>query len=497
MTNIKENRTMDQAKSDVFNKDVAKKHSFPVWIYHDEQSGKKTVKPSLLSRTLYQKFKEKWKLLLDEKGKLHFWQYSNNEGKWYPSNLDMIQAEVSKELNTNNIWSASAENQTLQNLKGLLKQDAINYPIFNNESKDVVNFQDCVLQLSTLKFLPHSPYYNFTTITPYEIKGANPNEKNEVEKWLIETLREDGALTLMQYIGYMFYPSYNPFQAVMFLVGKGGDGKDHILALINRLLGNDNTKSFSLPDLAGKDSRFNSIELKWKKANLVSEISEEEKKKILNTGTIKRLSGGGKISAQVKGGNSEDFYPHAKMVIAVNDMPKTNDDSIGWVRRLYILKAHKIKGFENKYPNFGNNMEKISDKDLASFALKCIILYQKQLKAERKRAGQYMRFHEGQESIELKEDYLKNNDLLKLFFEYKHYTITHNKKDYVFKDNLYTAFKKFCDDFGFERISITEFNEKMTAKGFDPKTRNVTSTGRKLSTWRGIKDHGSINSATD
>ena len=57
-----------------------------------------------------------------------------------------------------------------------------------------------------------------------------------------------------------------------------------------------------------------------------------------------------------------------------------------------------------------------------------------------------MRFHEGQESIELKEDYLKNNDLLKLFFEYKHYTITHNKKDYVFKDNLYTAFKKFCDD---------------------------------------------------
>lgn len=490
---------LDQNKVNAINNDNKEKYikrpNYPSWVKLDDNN-KPHVKPAVLSKTIYQKYKDRWKLLLDQKGRLKFWEYSNIEGKWFPSNIDMIQAKISKELNDNYLWSASAENQTLQNLKGLLKQDAINKPVFNNEVPNIANFKDCVLKLSTLECMPHSPAYNLTTVTPYKIQNADKSKITEVEKWLIETLHKDGALTLMQYIGYMFYPSYNPVQAVMFLIGKGGDGKDHILSLIGRLLGDDNTKSFTLPDLAGKDSRFNGIELKWKKANLVSEINEEEKKKVLNTGAIKRYSSGGKISAQVKGGSSEDFYPHAKMVIAVNDMPKTNDDSIGWLRRLYILKAHKIKGFENKYPNFGDSMEKIKDDDLASFTLKCIVLYQKQLKEEKKRNGQYIRLHEGDESLTLKKDYLKNNNLVKLFFDTKHYTITHNKKDFVLKDDLYNSFKKWCIDFGFELLNIAEFNEKMINEGFDPKSRDRTSRGR-LSSWRGIKDHGSINIDTN
>ena len=55
---------------------------------------------------------------------------------------------------------------------------------------------------------------------------------------------------------------------------------------------------------------------------------------------------------------------------------------------------------------------------------------------------------------------------------------------------------KWCIDFGFEPLNIAEFNEKMINEGFDPKSRDRTSRGR-LSSWRGIKDHGSINIDTN
>lgn len=482
---------IDQKKADELRKLQHTKASLPNWIFFTgKNKDKKSVDVTRLSKAIYQKYGKTWQLIINNKGKFEFYQYNHELGYWYLSNVEMIQTPVTDYLKKYHIWSQSAENQTMQLLRSSLKKDIKDYRFFNYEAPNLVNFQDSVLDLTTMETLSHKANYRFTGVVPYPIKGMNKDKTTLAEKWLVETLGKDGALTLMQYIGYMFYPTYSTVQAVMFLYGKGGDGKDHIFSLIRRIIGADYVKNFRLNDLAGENSRFNVVELKGKRVNLISEIDEKEKLYAINTGLIKNLTGGGQISAQQKGLKSEDFYPHAKILIAVNDLPKTNDTSTGWVRRLYILKAHKIKGFESKYPSFGDDMSNISNDDLASLALKCIYLYQQQVKAEKERKGQYIRLSESKEAKEDKKEYIKNSDIVQSFIDDKHYTVTHNEKDFIFKDNFYNSFKKWCEDFGFGVIDYNDLNRQMKNKDFNDK-RKVRNGSRKLA-WLGILDHGSI-----
>lgn len=168
----------------------------------------------------------------------------------------------------------------------------------------------------------------------------------------------------------MFFNTYASFQAFMFLVGEGGDGKSTITNYIASLLPSTWVTNMSLEALTkGEKSstNFNTAELKGIYLNLNQDITNDS---IQDSSKIKSLTGWDWINAQKKSKQEQvRFRNHAKLLFACNSLPKSFDISKGMERRLYIIPTHKILDFNDKY-----DMNKINA-ERGAFARECIQLY--------------------------------------------------------------------------------------------------------------------------
>ncbi|UWI43863.1 hypothetical protein [Lactobacillus paragasseri] len=123
-------------------------------------------------------------------------------------------------------------------------QDTIGHP-----PEMAFNFLNGVYNWSTGKLEPHNKKYYFKGCTNYPLDMAN-NETSETNKYF-KLLLGENAKTMMEFIGYSFYPSYEPIQCIMILKNEGGDGKtwftNHV---INAMFGTNNVSNISLDQLA-------------------------------------------------------------------------------------------------------------------------------------------------------------------------------------------------------------------------------------------------------
>lgn len=65
-------------------------------------------------------------------------------------------------------------------------------------------------------------------------------------------------------IGRIFYRNQDP-QAMVFATGEGSNGKSHVMAFIEDLVGKSNTSHATLASLSGNNDKFASSQLfgKW------------------------------------------------------------------------------------------------------------------------------------------------------------------------------------------------------------------------------------------
>jgi len=106
-----------------------------------------------------------------------------------------------------------------------------------------------------------------------------------------------------------------------------------------------------LQDLGG---RFGTHELQGKLACVDDDLSSRKIDEEA-AGTMKKLTGGSRIGAEVKYGGHYNFYNYANPVFAANELPRTVDDTDGFYRR-WILVEFPYKFKENPDPE--NDLEK-------------------------------------------------------------------------------------------------------------------------------------------
>lgn len=478
----------------------------------DEQGNVKSKKVNIakLGQTIYDAHKDKW--LLAQDGDIReFWTYRplkhNYDGDatanalaktqyvWQLDNTKAIKGYIHTALKKESVWKAKTESDTYKYVIGELE----NHIVPKATTIDLIQpyeilTADGVLNYHTLSIVPNSPSYFFTDFCDYSIRDADPNGAPLIKQWFKESFGT-AALTLEQYIGYMFYPTYKDMQAFVILKNTGGEGKTTIINFINSLMPLSEISHASLQQLTQDEKsskNFSTSELYKKRLNTGDDITNDF---IQDGSKIKTLTGGGNLNAPKKGKDDIKFSNYAKLIFACNDLPEYRDTSKGWSRRPYVITANTIDDFRKRY-----DMKQLYA-ERGSFILYCIKEFQKQLKAQIEQGIANPRLYENEETIQNRKEWLNFNDPVQQFID----------EMVVPKDQLpdkgkrtirncrqvkttYNAYKNWCLDANYKPLNKKSFSKEMKNKGYE--NNRTTINGKTAYWWYDLKlfsDTGSFN----
>lgn len=207
-------------------------------------------------------------------------------------------------------------------LKRDLEQETNHHAVYNG-----------IVDFDTGTLLPHSPEIFTTTLLPITYR-ENELLEDLCPRWLqfikeITCNDEDKAFFLQQIAGYCFTRETS-LQTAFILYGNGANGKSTFIDILQKILGK-NASSLSLEDLS---TDFGLDDLYQKTLNVVEEISNN----YFESNTIKKVITGAELMANRKFKPRLRFRPYAKFVLAVNQLPKIADTSIGIYRRFKVIE---------------------------------------------------------------------------------------------------------------------------------------------------------------
>lgn len=373
------------------------------------------------------------------------YQYNPKIGLWVAIGDQTIKHLISVKLVSVNAWTAKAARETFQYVSDGIEIKPISETIDNIQPR-YAHFKNGVYDFKTNQILPHSKEYYFTNGRDYALEP----DKNapETNAWLVESFG-DGYKTMMEYIGYMFYRSYEPIQAFVIVKSGGGEGKSTFFREVEKLIGDGNYSSLPLsnltPPLGNGNKNFDVAELYHKQANINADISNSI---IGDTGALKRLTGGDTVSTNVKnhGMMQAEFY--AKLLFGANELPPFRDNTHGFERRINVLDFESIPNFKEKY-----NLKTIRD-ERGAFAYECIQLAKQAM--ERNSLTQT-------ESIKKnRREWINNNDPVQEFIDE---CCTLGKDCYIEKSTLYDRYKIFCRKNAHNPLSSQKFKADLKGKG--------------------------------
>lgn len=208
--------------------------------------------------------------------------------------------------------------------------------------------------------------------------------------------------------------------------GSGGNGKSKLIELLDKALG-DYSKGISIALLTKKraDSNAAQPELAMTKGRRVIKFQEAEEGSKINTGLMKELTGGDKITCRGLFQDPIEFKPQFTPFLICNDKPELPPHDDGTWRRIrliefisrFVAEENEIDHSYNKYLIDYSLSEKIHTWGEAFFWI--LIEYYKKYRA----AGSEIK--DPAEVMEYTNNYRKQNDIFNAFFN-----------DCIYKDSL-------------------------------------------------------------
>jgi len=286
-----------------------------------------------------------------------FWLWDNYLYKWY----------ITDEIDLLNSFEEFFDCEFMFTRQGekIKHIDAFKLKGRKSNPKEVpkkwIQFKNKVFSLNSNKLYDVKSNYFFNNPIPWEI--GKSTKTPVMDKLFEDWVGKDHVKTLYEIIAYCCYRGY-PIQTLFCLFGGGRNGKSCFIDVINRFLGEGNVCSSDLDMLVGfGKSRFESFKMYKKLACFMGETNFN---KMESTSMIKKLVGGDLISFEMKGKNPFDDKNYAKMIIASNSLPKSDDTSDGWYRRWLIVD------FPNQFEEGKDIVKTIPKKEYENLAKKVI-----------------------------------------------------------------------------------------------------------------------------
>lgn len=307
-----------------------------------------------------------------------------------------------------------------------------------------IQFKDIAFSLNSKKIYEVKPNYFFTNPIPWEL-GESPNTP-VMDKLFEEWVGEANVPILYEIIAYCAYRSY-PIQVLFSLVGNGLNGKSCFLNLLSKFIGKDNLCSTELDLLVGRgSSRFESFKL-YKK--LGCQMGETNFGTLSNSSLLKKLTGGDLIGFEMKNKKPFDDYNYAKLLIASNSLPTSEDTSEGFYRRWVIIE------FPNQFKEGKDILETIPKHEYSNLALKVTQILPKLLEK-----GEFT----NQGTIkERTHRYIISSNPFSIFVDQ---CCDKDESTFVSYGKLYTAYVGFLKFHKKRRVKMKEFKAALEDEGY-------------------------------
>lgn len=229
---------------------------------------------------------------------------------------------------------------------------------FTDASKGLIEFKNATYDIKADRFIPNRAEHYQSRHLPYTIKTCDFKEPSLTLEWLDALVGHDeiARTTLVRFIGYSFVTGY-AHQVMLFLVGKGGNGKSFLLRYIKQFFG-QYTSALSWHDLTTPGDRFSLVQLADKYVNITGDIESVKTKAAQR---LKIITGGDPIKVEKKGKDAFSVSISAKLLFAANQLPAMNDFTNGFIRRPRVIRMPlslestnpqqraKARAFKQKY----------------------------------------------------------------------------------------------------------------------------------------------------
>lgn len=233
----------------------------------------------------------------------------------------------------------------------------VNYEDLNS-NEDIINFQDGILNIRTMEFMPHSPDIYSTVQIPakYSEIEAAEFEAPVFEKYMLTLCNGDMEVyqLLLQCLGVAISNVYGfRTKKALFLVGKGNTGKSQLKKIAEYLIGNENISNI---DLKKVNEQFGMSSLYQKRLAGCNDMSYQ---RVEDMSIFKQLTGGDAIEIEFKHKNSFSFLFKGFLWFNCNKLPRFGGDTGKWVyERIMPVYCNNVIPREKQDPTLFEKMLK-------------------------------------------------------------------------------------------------------------------------------------------
>ena len=196
-----------------------------------------------------------------------------------------------------------------------------------NADEAIINFQNGLLDINTLKLRPHDPAVLSTIQIPCDW-NPDPAATPVFDRY-ISTLTDGNPATLqllLEFVGAVIsnIKGWRTKKA-LFMVGPGDTGKSQLKALVERIIGRGN---YSTMDLEQMEARFGTAIVKGKRLVGSSDMSFMTVKELK---TFKKVTGGDGLYMEHKGVDGFEGLYDGFIWFCMNELPRFGGDDGEWV----------------------------------------------------------------------------------------------------------------------------------------------------------------------
>jgi putative DNA primase/helicase len=242
-----------------------------------------------------------------------------------------------------------------------------------------------------------------------------------------------------------------------------------LLRLIERFLGSHNVSSESLQRILERN--FSSAQLYGKLANIDADLSSEA---LRNTGLLKKLTGGDKLTGEYKNKQLFEFVNRAKVLFSANKIPLSTDETDAFYRRIIIVNFTRQFFGDEEDPYL---FEKITTDEELSGLLRVLVERLPRVLKEGIRQTT-------NEAISKTQDqYLMSADPTKFFVEK---ALNRDPNTNTPKSTVFESYLRFCRHFKLPVDSEQAFSRRLSKEynfGYD----QFRLKGEKVYCWIGVK----------
>ena len=200
-----------------------------------------------------------------------------------------------------------------------------------------INFSNCLFNLDTWETEDHSPKIKIICQIPVNYKKDTQCPK--INDFLKSVVAEADINLLCEIAGYCLTTDCS-FQKAFMLYGVGSNGKSVFLALLESLIGGENTSAESLQKL--EFDKYRTAKLYGKRVNICGDIPDS---KMHKSEVFKKLTSGlDLIDGENKYQDSFVFRNTAKLVFSANILPEGKKDKAYYRRWILIQFPNNFEG---------------------------------------------------------------------------------------------------------------------------------------------------------